>query len=70
VLPRPAAEEVRQEHNPEDTRRDAEAAGWLVPGFTVEQYRDRLCELPDQIRTDGPFVAHATRMLVEARKPA
>jgi SAM-dependent methyltransferase len=42
---------------------------WMVPGFTVEQYRDRLRELDEQIRRDGPFVAHTTRFLIEARKP-
>ena len=41
---------------------------WMVPGFTVEQYRDRLKELDQQIRRDGPFVAHTTRFLIEARK--
>ncbi|WP_240325283.1 methyltransferase domain-containing protein [Amycolatopsis thermalba] len=43
---------------------------WMVPGFTVETYRDRLRELHDQITERGPFVAHASRVLVEARKPA
>ena len=42
---------------------------WMVPGFTVEQYRDRLRELHEQIDRDGPFVAHTTRFLIEARKP-
>jgi hypothetical protein len=42
---------------------------WMVPGFTVEQYRDRLRELHEQINRDGPFVAHTTRFLIEARKP-
>ena len=41
---------------------------WMVPGFTVEQYRDRLSELDRQIRRDGPFVAHTARFLIEARK--
>lgn len=43
---------------------------WWVPDFTVERYRDRLRELHERIESDGPFVAHATRVLVEARKPA
>ncbi|MER6567044.1 class I SAM-dependent methyltransferase [Streptomyces sp. NPDC001093] len=43
---------------------------WMVPGFTVDQYRDRLRQLHDRIQTDGPFVAHTTRFLIEARKPA
>lgn len=43
---------------------------WMVPGFTVDRYRDRLRELDERIRAEGPFVAHATRFLIEARKPA
>ncbi|MEZ0366493.1 methyltransferase domain-containing protein [Mycobacterium sp. pUA109] len=43
---------------------------WIVPGFTVERYRDRLAELHDRIHADGPFVAHTTRVLFEARLPA
>jgi SAM-dependent methyltransferase len=42
---------------------------WTVPDFTVQRYRDRLAELHERIEADGPFVAHATRVLVEARKP-
>ncbi|MEV5824595.1 class I SAM-dependent methyltransferase [Spirillospora sp. NPDC052242] len=42
---------------------------WTVPGFTVEKYRERLRELDAGIRADGPFVAHSTRVLFEARKP-
>ncbi len=42
---------------------------WMVPGFTVDQYRDRLRELHDMIESEGPFVAHSTRFLIEARKP-
>jgi SAM-dependent methyltransferase len=42
---------------------------WTVPDFTVERYWDRLRELNEQIEADGPFVAHATRVLVEVRKP-
>lgn len=43
---------------------------WMVPGFTVARYRDELRRLHDLIEADGPFVAHASRILVEARKPA
>jgi SAM-dependent methyltransferase len=43
---------------------------WTVPDFTVDGYRERLRDLHDRIQTDGPFVAYATRVLVEARKPA
>ncbi|MEV7097165.1 SAM-dependent methyltransferase [Amycolatopsis sp. NPDC051045] len=42
---------------------------WMVPGFTVERYRDKLRELHELIERDGPFVAHTTRFLIEARKP-
>ncbi|MGI5353332.1 class I SAM-dependent methyltransferase [Streptomyces sp. CA-250714] len=42
---------------------------WMVPGFTVERYRDRLRELHDRIEAEGPFVAHSARFLIEARKP-
>ncbi|MFI9231214.1 class I SAM-dependent methyltransferase [Streptomyces rimosus] len=42
---------------------------WMVPGFTVDGYRDRLRELDARIRAEGPFVAHSTRFLIEARKP-
>lgn len=41
---------------------------WWVPGFTVEQHRDRLRALHDRIQADGPFVAHSTRHLIEARR--
>ena len=42
---------------------------WTVPGFTVDGYRDQLARLHDQIQREGPFVAHAQRFLIEARKP-
>jgi SAM-dependent methyltransferase len=42
---------------------------WTVPGFTVDAYRDRLRALHERIDADGPFVAHARRFLIEARKP-
>ncbi|MEU9292314.1 class I SAM-dependent methyltransferase [Streptomyces sp. NPDC048266] len=42
---------------------------WMVPGFTVDAYRDRLRDLHEQIMDEGPFVAHTTRFLIEARKP-
>src|ERR1019366_9309728 len=41
---------------------------WTVPGFTVEAYRDRLAALHEQIEREGPFVSHATRYLIEARR--
>lgn len=42
---------------------------WLVPGFTVDAYLGRLRHLHRQIASDGPFVAHSVRTLIEARKP-
>ncbi|MFF0733167.1 class I SAM-dependent methyltransferase [Streptomyces chartreusis] len=42
---------------------------WMVPGFTVEAHRPRLEDLHEQIESYGPFVAHSTRHLFEARKP-
>ncbi|MFE3444139.1 class I SAM-dependent methyltransferase [Nocardia sp. NPDC059180] len=41
---------------------------WMVPGFTVDGYRDRLRELHEKIEDEGPFVAHSSRFLIEARK--
>ncbi|MEV0437861.1 class I SAM-dependent methyltransferase [Streptomyces spectabilis] len=41
---------------------------WMVPGFTVDAYRTRLRELDGLIREEGPFVAHSTRHLFDARK--
>jgi SAM-dependent methyltransferase len=42
---------------------------WMVPGFTVEAYEPRLRALHEQIEERGPFVAHSTRHLIEARQP-
>ncbi|MGA7418248.1 MAG: class I SAM-dependent methyltransferase [Acidimicrobiales bacterium] len=42
---------------------------WIVPGFTVDRYRDRLADLHGCMLSEGPFVAHAQRFLIEARKP-
>lgn len=42
---------------------------WMVPGFTVADYRDRLHDLHRRIVKDGPFVAYSARTLFEARKP-
>ncbi|MFF4779191.1 class I SAM-dependent methyltransferase [Microtetraspora fusca] len=41
---------------------------WIVPGFTVEAYRDRLAQLHDFMERHGPFVAYSQRFLIEARK--
>jgi SAM-dependent methyltransferase len=42
---------------------------WIVPGFTVDEYRDRLATMHRHIEENGPFVAHSTRFLIEANKP-
>ncbi|WP_372481929.1 class I SAM-dependent methyltransferase [Streptomyces fuscigenes] len=42
---------------------------WMVPGFTVGAYRERLAELHADIARRGPFTATTTRFLIEARKP-
>ncbi len=42
---------------------------WIVPGFTVEAYREPLLALHERIRAEGPFVAHTTRYLIECCKP-
>ncbi|MET7968929.1 class I SAM-dependent methyltransferase [Micromonospora sp. NPDC005305] len=42
---------------------------WTVPGFTVDRYRAELRRLHERIRAEGPFVAHAQRFLIEARRP-
>jgi SAM-dependent methyltransferase len=41
---------------------------WTVPDFTVERYGKRLLDLHQQIQKEGPFVAHAQRFLIEAKK--
>ncbi|MEV5984547.1 class I SAM-dependent methyltransferase [Streptomyces sp. NPDC052051] len=41
---------------------------WMVPDFTVERYEPQLRSLHERIGTEGPFVAHSTRFLIEARK--
>lgn len=40
---------------------------WIVPGFTVDAYRDRLAALHDG---EWPFTATSERFLIEARKPS
>lgn len=42
---------------------------WMVPGFTVGGYRDRLREMHERIEAEGPFVTWSTRYLIEARRP-
>jgi SAM-dependent methyltransferase len=41
---------------------------WLVPDFSVQQYRDKLYTLHQQLNAQGPFITHSSRLLVEARK--
>ncbi|MFD6568030.1 class I SAM-dependent methyltransferase [Micromonospora profundi] len=42
---------------------------WTVPGFTVQAHRPALLALHRRITTEGPFVAHAERFLIEATSP-
>ncbi|MFE7751916.1 class I SAM-dependent methyltransferase [Streptomyces sp. NPDC057428] len=42
---------------------------WMVPGFTVDAYLPQLRSLHRLIESDGPFVAHSARFLIEALKP-
>jgi len=41
---------------------------WWVPDFGVDRYRPALERLDAHIRRHGPFVAHSTRTLIEARR--
>ncbi|MHC6176487.1 class I SAM-dependent methyltransferase [Glutamicibacter sp. X7] len=41
---------------------------WWVPDFSVTRYRQRLWELHQLIEKQGPFIAHSTRHLIEARR--
>ncbi|MET7461129.1 class I SAM-dependent methyltransferase [Nonomuraea sp. NPDC005501] len=41
---------------------------WIVPGFTVARHRARLRDLHERIEAEGPFVAHSSRFLIEARR--
>ncbi|MFC7594362.1 class I SAM-dependent methyltransferase [Terrabacter sp. GCM10028922] len=41
---------------------------WWVPDFSVDRYHDKLLELDSRIRTEGAFVAHSTRHLIEAQR--
>ncbi|WP_432968117.1 methyltransferase domain-containing protein [Dactylosporangium sp. CA-233914] len=42
---------------------------WIVPGFTVPAYRDRLAAMHELIGRDGSFTATTARYLIECRKP-
>jgi SAM-dependent methyltransferase len=41
---------------------------WWVPDFSVERYYEKLVELDTRIRTQGAFIAHSTRHLIEAER--
>ena len=43
---------------------------WWVPDFSVDKYLSKLRELDTRMRDGGPFVAYASRHLIEARRPA
>lgn len=42
---------------------------WMVPDFTVERYLDALQRMHELIQRDGVFIAHSSRVLVEATRP-
>ena len=42
---------------------------WIVPGFSVAKFRERLRALHEQIQREGAFVGFASRFLIEASKP-
>ncbi|MEU6378286.1 class I SAM-dependent methyltransferase [Streptomyces sp. NPDC046909] len=42
---------------------------WMVPDFDVDTYDAQLRTLHERIESEGPFVAHSTRHLFDARKP-
>jgi SAM-dependent methyltransferase len=42
---------------------------WTVPGFTPMAYEEPLRRMHQQLQRDGRFVSHATRFLIEARRP-
>jgi SAM-dependent methyltransferase len=42
---------------------------WTVPAFSVAKYRDRLRAVHDLIVSEGQFVSHSTRHLIELHKP-
>ncbi|MFC5826964.1 class I SAM-dependent methyltransferase [Nonomuraea insulae] len=43
---------------------------WIVPGFSVARYEEKLREMHSLIEAEGPFVAHSSRFLIEARRPS
>jgi len=43
---------------------------WWVPDFSVEKYRNELVEIDTRMRGGKSVVAHSTRHLIEARRPA
>ncbi|GAA2748067.1 methyltransferase domain-containing protein [Terrabacter aerolatus] len=43
---------------------------WWVPDFSVASHEGPLRELDAQMRSGHPFVAHSTRHLIDARRPA
>jgi SAM-dependent methyltransferase len=45
------------------------AIPWMVPGFSVDTYRDRLHELQSRIDREGSITVRQRRYFVRARKP-
>lgn len=46
------------------------AIPWQIPGFAVDQYRDRLRDLHRQIVNDGEFVTYNSRFYIECIRSA
>ena len=43
---------------------------WWVPDFSIAKYHDELADLDVRMRDGEPLVAHSTRHLIEAHRPA
>jgi hypothetical protein len=44
------------------------AISWMVPGFTIPAFRDRLREIQTRIDRDGPLIVKQRRFWTRARK--
>jgi SAM-dependent methyltransferase len=43
---------------------------WWIPDFSADKYLDKLLQLDARMRSGEPIVAHSTRHLIEAQRPA
>ena len=46
----------------------AKGIPWMVPGFSIARYRDRLRELQERIDREGPIAVRQRRFFVKARR--